>query len=156
MKALSTTGSSATEYAIFHDRFGWNSLYDDTALSDSVEDVRGDDTTSSLPASIDFNLIDEFRRAIPQMMACGGAIRNILVVGPRLESMLDSRHHHQIVKSRGTLVSEPFFPRCSVYTIGERIDLQELIQQTWPDAPGQAELAQRLRISPTGNYQVEG
>lgn len=155
LQFLSKTSSGATEHVIFHDRFGWNSLYGDPALSDASEDIRGDDTTSSLPASIDFNLVDEFRRAIPQMMACGGTIRNVLIVGPQLESMLDSRHHEQIVKCRGTLVSEPIFPRCSIYTIGERIDLQELIEQTWPDAPGQAELTQRLRFSPTGNYQVE-
>ena len=151
----SKSSSTTNEIAIFQDAFGWHAMYGNASATENSNDASNQVSALSTPLSIDFDFNDEFRRAIPQWMENGGEIRNVLVVSPRLETMFDSQHQQQIVDCRASLVRDPLCPCCSIYSIGERIDLQGVVQQAWPTNPSLQELVQRLRCPQSGHYQVE-
>jgi hypothetical protein len=131
----------------FQDRFGWNAIFRSGSEVDNTEDGAEDRESNDSVQSINSNLTDEFRRALPKLMKSGGAVRNILMIGNRVESILEPCHFKQIKNCRATTISDPIPTRCSIFSIGEQINLSELIQCTWTPNPALDELVRRLKTS---------
>ncbi|MBU6236464.1 MAG: serine/threonine protein kinase [Planctomycetes bacterium] len=135
---------TAGDMNFFQDRFGWNAIFRSRSEGDNTEDGAENSEASQ---SINSNLTDEFRRALPKLMKSGGAVRNILMIGSRIESILEPTHFQQIKNCRATTISDPIPTRCSIFSIGEQINLSELIQCTWTPNPALDELVRRLKTS---------
>jgi hypothetical protein len=135
---------TAGDMNFFQDRFGWNAIFRSGSEGANTEDGAENSEASQ---SINSNLTDEFRRALPKLMKSGGAVRNILMIGSRIESILEPTHFQQIKNCRATTISDPIPTRCSIFSIGEQINLSELIQCTWTPNPALDELVRRLKTS---------
>jgi serine/threonine protein kinase len=131
----------------FQDRFGWNTIFRSGTEGANTEDGSENGDSNEATQSINSNLTEEFRRALPKLMKSGGAVRNVLMIGSRIEAVLEPSHFQQIKNCRATTISDPIPTRCSIFSIGEQINLSELIQSTWTLNPALEDLARRLKTS---------
>jgi serine/threonine protein kinase len=150
LHGIGRTKGTAGDTNFFQDRFGWNAIFRSQSEAVNGEDGTDNSENNETAQSLNSNLTDEFRRALPKLMKTGGAVRNVLMIGSRIESVLEPSHFQQIKNCRATTISDPIPTRCSIFSIGEQINLAELIRSTWAPNPAIEDLVRRLKTSPTG------
>jgi serine/threonine protein kinase/uncharacterized protein YjiS (DUF1127 family) len=133
----------------FQDRFGWNAIFRGANSGENSEELVGKGEIKDASQIINANFTDEFRRALPKLMRCGGAVRNVLMIGNRVEAALEPEHFQQVKNSLATTINDPIATRCSIFSVGEQVDLSELIKLTWSPNPNIRELSRRLRSTIT-------
>lgn len=133
----------------FQDRFGWNAIFRVANSGEGSDDLVGKGDVKDASQIINANFTDEFRRALPKLIRCGGVVRNVLMIGNRVEAALEPEHFQQIKNSLATTINDPIQTRCSLFCIGEQVNLPDLIQMTWLTNPNIRELSRRLRSTIT-------
>jgi serine/threonine protein kinase len=139
--------NNSNDNNFFKDRFGWNSIFRTNKSIDQASDAFGSEESNETSHAINSNLAEEFRRTVPKLLKCGGSVRNILMIGSRIESSLQPTHFQQITKCQATTISDPVANRCSIFSIGEQVDLDELIRNGWTTTSNLQELARKLRVT---------
>ncbi|MFN9987306.1 MAG: hypothetical protein ACK52S_17290, partial [Pirellula sp.] len=74
----------------------------------------------------------------------GGLLRNVLMISDELSQLLQDRHFKQAHEKSATVISDPISAHCTVLSVGERLDLDTVLERVYHPTPGLPELASRV------------
>ena len=90
------------------------------------------------------NIGEEFDRVCPKFLDYGGVLRNVLMISDELSQLLHDRHFKQAHDRSATVISDPISTHCTVLSVGERLDLDTILERTYQPTPSLRELASRI------------
>jgi hypothetical protein len=87
---------------------------------------------------------EEFDRVRSKFLEFGGLLRNVLMISDELSQLLQDRHFKQAHEKSATVISDPISAHCTVLSVGERLDLDTVLERVYHPTPGLQELASRV------------
>ena len=90
------------------------------------------------------NIGEEFDRVRSKLLDYGGLLRNVLMISDELSQLLQDRHFKQAHEKSATVISDPISSHCTVLSVGERLDLDTVLERVYHPTPSLQELANRI------------
>jgi serine/threonine protein kinase len=87
---------------------------------------------------------EEFDRVRSKLLDYGGSLRNVLMISDELSQLLQDRHFKQAHERSATVISDPVSAHCTVLSVGERLDLDTVLERVYHPTPSLQELANRI------------
>jgi hypothetical protein len=87
---------------------------------------------------------EEFDRVRSKLLDYGGLLRNVLMISDELSQLLQDRHFKQAHEKSATVISDPISTNCTVLSVGERLDLDTVLERVYHPTPSLQELANRV------------
>jgi hypothetical protein len=87
---------------------------------------------------------EEFDRVRSKLLDYGGLLRNVLMISDELSQLLQDRHFKQSHEKSATVISDPISTNCTVLSVGERLDLDTVLERVYHPTPSLQELANRV------------
>lgn len=87
---------------------------------------------------------EEFDRVRSKLLEYGGLLRNVLMISDELSQLLQDRHFKQAHEKSATVISDPISAHCTILSVGERLDLDTVLERVYHPTPSLQELASRI------------